>query len=87
MQPDLILETIVPSQFGQQPFLVVAGGSTHASLGPLTSTLAQQGPAFGLELGAISMALGVADVKPVTVVDFFNAKLMVHLQTPLPNMR
>jgi hypothetical protein len=49
--------------------------------------LAQKGPAFGPELGAILMGLAVADAKPVTVVGFFNAKPMVHPQTHLLNMR
>jgi hypothetical protein len=49
------------------------------------STLAQPGAAFGLELGAILMDPGMAVVRLVTVVDFFNAKPMVHPQTLLLN--
>jgi len=43
--------------------------------------LAQKGHAFGPELGAILMGLGMADVRPVTVVGY-----LVHPQTPLPNL-
>jgi hypothetical protein len=34
--------------------------------------------AFGLEQGAISTVQGVADVRPVTVAGFCNAKAMVQ---------
>ena len=37
--------------------------------------------AFGPALGAVSMGLGVAVVRPAIVVDFFNAKSMVHPQS------
>ena len=61
------------------------GRQLNPSLGLLMSTLAQPGAVFGPELGAILMGPGVAVVRPVTVVDFFNAKAMVHPQTLLLN--
>ncbi|KAK9984422.1 hypothetical protein SO802_033947 [Lithocarpus litseifolius] len=58
------------------PCLVVAGSSTHKTLDPLMSMLAQPGAVFGHELGAILMDPGMAVVRSMTVVDFFNAKPM-----------
>lgn len=43
--------------------------------------LAQKGHAFGPELGAIVMGLGMAEVRPMTVVGY-----LVHPQTPLPTL-
>ncbi|KAK7830417.1 thaumatin-like protein [Quercus suber] len=43
--------------------------------------LAQLVATFGLALGAVSMGLGMAVVKPVTVVDFFNVKPMAFSPT------
>ena len=52
---------------------------------PLDMNASTTEAAFGLELGAILMDTGVAVVRLVIVVGFFNAKPMVHPQTPLSN--
>jgi len=59
------------------PFTVWAGSSTEVKHGALMLMLALHRLAFGLEQGAISMVLGVADARPVTVAGFSNAKAMV----------
>ena len=76
MQPDLILQTIVTSQFGLQLCLVVAGRLTQVEPGASKLGLTQQGVmvAFRPELSVVSMDSGLVHFKLVTVVGFFNAK-------------
>ena len=52
---------------------------------PLDVNASTTGAAVGLQLGAFFMDSSVVVVRLVIVVGFFNAKPMVHPQTPLSN--
>jgi hypothetical protein len=65
---------------------VVVGNLIEVKHGTLMLMLALHKLAFGLEQGAISTVLDVADARPVTATGFSNAKAMVQPQTPLLNL-
>lgn len=67
MLPHSTLGTIAPTRSGQPRSLEVADGSTEASPGPWTWTLARHKPVSGPGLTASLMGLGRAGARPATV--------------------